>query len=152
MLFRSENSPDRLYIGTDIGVFVSDYNSAYWERFGSDLPNVIVMELEIHKNDNKIFAATYGRGLWSAPLINCNAAEPEIVVLPYDGFCPGDTITIMAKKDYPNYTWSNGAKTKTIKVTKTGDYSLFVTDQYGCIGRSAAYSIPKRSKDRKSVV
>ena len=142
-----ENSPDRLYIGTDIGVFVSDYNSAYWEKFGSDLPNVIIMELEIHKNDNKIFAATYGRGLWSAPLIGCNSAEVEIEVVPYDGFCPGDTITISAKKNYPNYTWSNGAKTKVIKVTKSGDYSLFVADQSGCISRSAAHSIPKSQND-----
>lgn len=138
-----ENTPDRLYIGTDIGVFVTDYNSMYWERYGTDLPNVIVLELEIHKAENKLYAGTYGRGLWSAPLINCNAAKVEIEVLPYDKFCPGDTITIRAKKDYPNYTWSNGAKTKEIKVTKPGNYSLFVTEPNGCIGRAEAYIIPK---------
>jgi len=73
-----DDSPDRLYIGTDIGVFVSDYNSAYWEKYGSDMPNVIVNELEIHKAENKLYASTYGRGLWSAPLIHCTANQPEM--------------------------------------------------------------------------
>lgn len=146
-----ENSPDRLYIGTDIGVFVTDYNSMYWERYGEDLPNVIANELEIHTNEKRLYAGTYGRGLWSVPLIECNAASPEIEVDSYDNFCPGDTITIRAKNNYSNYKWSNGATTKEIKITKPGAYSLFVVDNNGCIGRSEAYILPKSQFDEITI-
>ena len=147
-----DDSPDRLYIGTDIGVFVSDYNSAYWEKYGSDMPNVIVNELEIHKGENKLYASTYGRGLWSAPLINCTANQPEIEVVNFTKFCPGDTVVIKAKQNYPNYTWSNGARTNEIKVTKPGYYSLFVTDNNGCIGRSESFILPKSPLDQIDVI
>ncbi|MBX3042613.1 MAG: T9SS type A sorting domain-containing protein [Candidatus Kapabacteria bacterium] len=142
-----ENSPDRLYIGTDIGIFYTDYNSYYWQRYGTDMPNVIVMELEIHKGEKRIYAGTYGRGLWSAPIIECNAVTPEIIVDEYSKFCPGDTITMRAKNIHPNYLWSNGATTREIKVTKPGFYSLAVIDNSGCIGRSEAYIVEKTPFD-----
>jgi len=142
-----ENSPDRLYIGTDIGVFYTDYNSFYWEKLGSELPNVIIMELEIHKNSNTLYAATYGRGVWTHPLILCTADKPEIEVIKPASFCPGDTVIIRASKDYSNYRWSNGSTEKEIIVTKSGAYSLFVENGDGCIGRSNAFVIPKSPYD-----
>ena len=39
-----------------------------WEMFNQGLPNVIVTELEYHINSNKLFAATYGRGVWVSDL------------------------------------------------------------------------------------
>lgn len=39
-----------------------------WIPFLNNLPNVIVNELEINYAENKIYAATYGRGLWSSPV------------------------------------------------------------------------------------
>lgn len=43
-----------------------------WIPFSTNLPNVIINELEINYAENKIYAGTYGRGLWSSPLINLN--------------------------------------------------------------------------------
>jgi photosystem II stability/assembly factor-like uncharacterized protein len=40
-------------------------------------------------------------------------------------YCEGETATISADKDYPYfYSWSNGMKTKSIKVKKSGTYYL----------------------------
>ena len=39
-----------------------------WEYFNQGLPNVIVNELEYHINSNSLFAATYGRGVWTTNL------------------------------------------------------------------------------------
>ena len=39
-----------------------------WEMFNQGLPNVIVTELEHHINSNKLFAASYGRGVWISDL------------------------------------------------------------------------------------
>ncbi|GAB1370115.1 hypothetical protein MASR1M45_01730 [Candidatus Kapaibacterium sp.] len=145
------NSPDRLYIGTDIGVYVSDYNSGYWERYGTDLPNVIISELEIQTTTNTLFASTYGRGLWTVPLICCNAPQPEIEIIGFEDFCVGDTVILRAKNEYPNYLWSTGETSKEIMITKSGSYSLFVGNGSGCFGRSEQFYIPSSPFEQISV-
>ncbi len=57
-----------LYLGMDVGVFRREPGATSWELFKTGLPNVIVSELEIRKSTGKIFAATYGRGLWQSDL------------------------------------------------------------------------------------
>ncbi len=63
-----ENSNSGLYVGTDLGVYYRNREMDTWVDFSKDLPNVIVNELEIYYPDNKIRAATYGRGLWESNL------------------------------------------------------------------------------------
>jgi len=61
-----------LYIGTDIGVFYTNdsiMNTAEkWIPYGDGLPSVIVNELEINYSGQTLWAGTYGRGIWKAPL------------------------------------------------------------------------------------
>lgn len=59
---------DQLYIGTDAGVYYRNPYVSGWQKYAG-LPNVIVNDLEINIPNNKIVAATMGRGLWEAPLI-----------------------------------------------------------------------------------
>lgn len=97
---RNTNNP--LYLGTSLGVYYTDDTMTQWEPFDINLPNVSVTDLEINLEDNKIVAATYGRGIWmsdipvqvpsndiklneilnpSAVNINCtNAVTPQISV------------------------------------------------------------------------
>lgn len=86
-----ENSSCHLYAGTDIGVFVKD-GDADWTLFNSGLANVVISELEIYYDNNnptnsKLWAATYGRGLWTSNLlvftqaaIVCRSIEGPIYV------------------------------------------------------------------------
>ena len=39
-----------------------------WSSVSNNLPNVRITELEINPSLNKLYAATYGRGLWVADL------------------------------------------------------------------------------------
>jgi len=64
-----KGSNDRLYLATDIGVFYRDATMNQWECFNSGLPSVVVMDIEINYCHRKIYAATYGRGMWSANLL-----------------------------------------------------------------------------------
>ncbi|HEV7241152.1 MAG TPA: hypothetical protein VGQ36_18105 [Thermoanaerobaculia bacterium] len=57
-----------LYVGTDAGVYFLNDDLSDWVPYKFGLPNVIVDDLEIHYGVNKIRAATYGRGVWQAPL------------------------------------------------------------------------------------
>ncbi|MCS6990842.1 MAG: YCF48-related protein [Chitinophagales bacterium] len=89
-----KNSPDRVYIGTDIGVFYRDNTTADWVFYNDGLPNVMVHELEINYTSNKLLAATYGRGLWQANLVG--AAPPAITTHPITTYplCPGANISV----------------------------------------------------------
>jgi hypothetical protein len=53
-----------VYIGTDIGVFYRKTTMSDWMPFDNALPNVPVTDLYINEGDEKIYAATFGRGMW----------------------------------------------------------------------------------------
>lgn len=61
-------SNEGLYIGTDVGVFYTDGSMSDWVPYQTGLPNIVVNELEISYNNNKLWAATFGRGLWNSDL------------------------------------------------------------------------------------
>jgi photosystem II stability/assembly factor-like uncharacterized protein len=62
-----EDPVDRniLYVGTDIGVYVTTDGGKTWNILGGDLPSTFVCDLIIHPRDNIIVAATHGRGMWA---------------------------------------------------------------------------------------
>ena len=63
-----KGSQDAVYVGTDFGVYYRDATMADWIPYNTDLPNVIVYELEINDNIQKLRACTYGRGIWESDL------------------------------------------------------------------------------------
>jgi len=65
----SSNS-QTLYVGTDIGVFVSLNGGANWARENTGFANTIVESLAIGSVGNtlNLFAFTHGRGAWRVPL------------------------------------------------------------------------------------
>ena len=66
-----EGTNDVVYAGTDIGVYVN-YDASnpesHWECFNNGLPIVNVMDLQINSCENKLVAATFGRGFWETQL------------------------------------------------------------------------------------
>lgn len=56
--------PNILYVGTDLGVYVSKDGGQSWQVLGSNLPSCYVRDLIIHPRDNIIVIATHGRGMW----------------------------------------------------------------------------------------
>ena len=63
------NGEDGLYLGMDYGIFYIDNTFDEWQPYSTNLPNVIINELEINSADGKIYAGTYGRGLWASPYV-----------------------------------------------------------------------------------
>ena len=76
-------SNDGLYIGTDVGVFYRDNNLNDWIQYNTGLPNVIVNELEISYNNGKLWAATFGRGLWRSDLYSSVGIEENEVFINF---------------------------------------------------------------------
>ena len=56
---------DILYVGTDMGVYVTTDGGKTWMTLGSNLPTAYVHDLIIHPRDNVIVIATHGRGMWA---------------------------------------------------------------------------------------
>jgi len=87
-----ENGSDnRVYVGTDIGVFYRDDLVEDWQVFMDGLPNVMVHELEINYTSEKLVAATYGRGIWQSDL----AAAPTMnTIVGADTYCNDESINV----------------------------------------------------------
>ncbi|MFK7834305.1 MAG: T9SS type A sorting domain-containing protein [Winogradskyella sp.] len=65
------NGNDGLYVGMNYGIYYTDnVLGNTWNPFSNGLPNVRINELEINTADSKLYAATYGRGLWRSNLYN----------------------------------------------------------------------------------
>jgi autotransporter-associated beta strand protein len=62
-----------VYVGTDLGVYVSANNGFKWTPFGLGLPDVSVRQLVLDQTQNTLTAATYGRGVFQLLL---SSAQP----------------------------------------------------------------------------
>ncbi len=69
---------DRLYVGTDTGVYRSVNNGTNWTLFGTSLPNVQVVDLDYSYTTKILAAGTHGRGMWE---INVNS-PPTVTTIP----------------------------------------------------------------------
>ncbi len=58
----------KLYVATDVGVFLSANNGGTWRTAGPQLPNVPVTDLEYRAASNALYAATFGRGMYMLQL------------------------------------------------------------------------------------
>jgi len=61
-------SPTHLFVGTDIGAFMSLDEGATWEPIQEGMPLVTVTDLEINNIDRLLIAGTFGRGSYTYPL------------------------------------------------------------------------------------
>ena len=58
------DTPNTLYVATDIGVFRTVDAGESWLPLASGLPYVVVNSLKLHEPTRTLRAATYGRGAW----------------------------------------------------------------------------------------
>lgn len=68
-------NPNRIFVATDLGVFTANVARAKsqnptvkWYRLGRGLPQAPINDLEYQAGTNTLYAATYGRSIWSIQL------------------------------------------------------------------------------------
>ena len=91
-----------LYIGMDVGIYHRDNTMSDWVPYMNGLPNVVIKELEINYNTQKIVAATFGRGIWESDLNTqstntLNNIEQDLIIYPNPA---NDYIEIHGVQDY----------------------------------------------------
>ncbi|MGH9835711.1 MAG: hypothetical protein ACRD9Y_22050, partial [Blastocatellia bacterium] len=102
----------RLYIGTDVGVFVSTDGGANWAIETTGFPNVITesLQLQIANGVTQVYAFTHGRGVWRAVINNsgCNYGLQPATVNASAAASNG-TINVTAQPGGCNWTASSNA-------------------------------------------
>ncbi len=68
-----------LYVGTDMGVYVTNDNAETWEVLGSKLPITFVHDIAIQERDQVMVIATHGRGIHTLKIrdLDRNNGEEE---------------------------------------------------------------------------
>lgn len=56
--------PHVLYLGTELGLFVSLNHGDQWMELKNNLPTVAVNDLVVHPRDNDLVLGTHSRGIW----------------------------------------------------------------------------------------
>src|SRR6266545_405212 len=70
---------DLLFVGTDVGAYVSRDRGASWQRFMTGLPTVPVHDLKIHPRERELIAATHGRGIWIVDITPLEQLTGEVL-------------------------------------------------------------------------
>jgi photosystem II stability/assembly factor-like uncharacterized protein len=79
---------DLLFVGTDVGAYVSLDRGQSWQRFMTGLPTVPVHDLKIHPRDHELIAGTHGRSIWIVDIAPLEQMTREVVSRPVHLFQP----------------------------------------------------------------
>lgn len=145
-----KNSPQGLYLGTDVGVYYREANMSNWISYFTGLPNIIVQDLEIYYSTGKLRAATYARGVWETNLYS-NPTSPPTAAFNTQ-FSPGCINTSLQFNDVSanspnswNWTFSGGSpststvQSPSVTFPATGIYTVSLLSSNG-FGPSAIYT------------
>ena len=139
-----------LYVGTDMGVFVTRDADApegpHWETLGNDLGHLPVHDLAIHEGDDEIVAATHARGLFTMPLAPLRLVTPAV---------REDALTLLAAPEtdvpsaYPSRgraAWDGGQNAAPeasvlVFARKAGMLSLDLLDKNGKMTLSKSFAV-----------
>jgi hypothetical protein len=71
------NNANTIYVGTDTGVYRTTDLGINWEAFDNGLPNVVIFDLHVDPQDNLLYAATFGRGMYKLSIAPAGS-EPAV--------------------------------------------------------------------------
>lgn len=101
---------DAMYVGMDVGVYYKDNNLTDWVSYSAGLANIEISELEIYSNaadcKSKLYAATYGQGLWISDLKDPGNVAPTACfeASPTNG-CVGSDFVFTDNSDFTPTSW-----------------------------------------------
>ena len=112
------SNTQRLFAGTDVGMYTSLDGGATWAPYTTGMPVVAVFDMKIQPSSRTLRVATHGRGLWERALDPGSATDVDVV---------GTEIV----NGHPRMTWhSSDASAERVRLYRRevpGDMQ-FVTD------------------------
>jgi photosystem II stability/assembly factor-like uncharacterized protein len=71
-VIRHPSKPKWLFIATDVGVFRTTNLGKTWIKVGANLPLVPINDIDLPAGSDTLYAATYGRSVWSTSLADAS--------------------------------------------------------------------------------
>ncbi len=81
-------NPQLLYVGNDLGVWVSVDGAESWHRLRGNLPVVPVHDLTVHPREADLVLGTYGRAVWSGDVTALRQFSGEVSETAFHVFTP----------------------------------------------------------------
>lgn len=120
------SNPEILYIGNDLGVWISQNGGNSWAPYGESGPQaMLVMHLSVIPQTRKLRVATHGLGMWQI-----NMADPSPVNTPAD--------VATGLKVFPNP--ASDRISVAYMLDKPGEVSVCITDMSGRMVQQTAYT------------
>jgi photosystem II stability/assembly factor-like uncharacterized protein len=98
---------NNIFVGTDLGVFSTTDGGGNWTQDVTGMANVPVVDLDYRASDNKLFAATHGRSMYSSTLTG-GGGGTQTANLTYDDGSPSN-----------GYYWNNNGQGSVNRMTPT---------------------------------
>ena len=109
----------RVFVGTDLGVHLSDDGGATWSMMRGGMPYVVVLDLVLHGPTRTLYAGTHGRSIYAYDLAQLpppdgdgDGVDNNLDCAPFDASVfapPGDVGTLSLQSD--TLSWSSLATT-----------------------------------------
>jgi len=84
--------PNRIFVGSDAGVFFTENGGDEWQSLSNGLPNVPVIDMLIHNPTRTLLLGTYGCSAYTMDLEDLNTEAKENIV----------TVGVILLQNYPN--------------------------------------------------
>lgn len=79
VIFEDRKNPNLLFLGTDMGVYVSINGGKKWVRMRNNMPTIAVHDLLVHPRENDLVVGTYGRGLYITDITPLQVLNEKIL-------------------------------------------------------------------------
>jgi hypothetical protein len=79
VIFEDRKNPNLIFLGNDMGIYVSIDAGKRWVAMKGNMPTVPVHDLVIHPRENDLVAGTYGRSIWIADVTVVQEMNDELL-------------------------------------------------------------------------
>jgi hypothetical protein len=91
VLREDPTNEDVLYLGTDLGLYISTDRGGHFESAGDEMPVVPVHDVRVQPEAGELVVATHGRSIYTMDVSAVQMLNQEIVASPIHAFNP-DTV------------------------------------------------------------
>jgi hypothetical protein len=79
VVFEDNKNPNLLFVGNDMGVFVSVNGGKQWHALKGNMPLAPVHDIVIHPREGDLVAGTYARGIWVTNITPLRELSEEVL-------------------------------------------------------------------------
>jgi photosystem II stability/assembly factor-like uncharacterized protein len=103
VIVEHHRTPNLLFLGNEVGVYVSVDRGQNWVRFKNNLPVVPVDDILLHPRENDLIVGTHGRGIYIMPDVTpLERLSPDMMAEVGRAF-PSRSIMWAERGDWPFY-------------------------------------------------